>query len=216
MIKLYGTPISNYFSTAKLAFVEKGVPFEEVTVMPSQEPEVLAGSPMGKVPYIEVDGATLTETNVIFDYLEDVQPQPALYPSDPWAKGKVKELVRYVELYADTPARRHLPAVYFGKPVEPYEYEHVRPALEQGLAALKRLARFAPYIAGDTFTFADVTAFFQLRFTNMHTAKVYDWDIGDALPGLGAYLEMLSERPAVKAVNTAMQDAMAAFQNRKG
>ena len=214
MIKLYGTPVSNYFSTAKLAFVEKGVPFEEVTVMPSQKPEVLAGSPMGKIPYIEVDDATLTETNVIFDYLEDVQPQPALYPSDPWAKAKVKELVRYVELYADAPARRHLPAVYFGKPVNPYEYEHVRPALEQGLAALKRLARFEPYIAGDTFTFADVTAFFQLRFTNMHTAKVYDWDIGDVLPGLGAYLDMLSERPAVKAVNTAMQDAMAALQNK--
>lgn len=211
MITLYGTTISNYFNTAKLAFVEKNVPFEEISVMPGQEPEVLAASPMGKVPYIKVEGAALSETNVIFDYLEDIQPQPALYPGDPWARAKVKEIIRAVELYLDTPARRHLPTVYFGKPVDRYAYDQVRPALEQGLAALKRLARFEPYIAGDTFTFADVTAFFQLQFTNLHTAKVYDWDIGDALPGLDAYLEMLGERPAVKAVNTAMQDALAAF-----
>ena len=211
MITLYGTTISNYFNTAKLAFVEKNVPFEEISVMPGQEPEVLAASPMGKVPYIKVEGAALSETNVIFDYLEDIQPQPALYPGDPWARAKVKEIIRVVELYLDTPARRHLPTVYFGKPVDRYAYDQVRPALEQGLAALKRLARFEPYIAGDTFTFADVTAFFQLQFTNLHTARVYDWDIGDALPGLDAYLEMLGERPAVKAVNTAMQDALAAF-----
>ena len=211
MITLYGTTISNYFNTAKLAFVEKNVPFEEISVMPGQEPEVLAASPMGKVPYIKVEGAALSETNVIFDYLEDIQPQPALYPGDPWARAKVKEIIRAVELYLDTPARRHLPTVYFGKPVDQYAYDQVRPALEQGLAALKRLARFEPYIAGDTFTFADVTAFFQLQFTNLHTARVYDWDIGDALPSLDAYLEMLGERPAVKAVNTAMQDALAAF-----
>ena len=147
MIKLYGTTLSNYFSTAKAAFVEKNVPFEEVSIMPSQEPEVLALSPMGKVPYIEVDGTPLSETNVIFDYLEDIQPQPALYPGDPWARAKTKEIIRFVELYLDTPARRHLPTVYFGAPVDQTAYEHVRPELEKGLQAFKRLARFAPYIA---------------------------------------------------------------------
>ena len=88
MIKIYGTTLSNYYSTAKAALVEKGLAFEEVSIMPSQEPEVLAKSPMGKVPYIEIDGTPLTETNVIFDYLEDIQPQPALYPSDPWARAQ--------------------------------------------------------------------------------------------------------------------------------
>ena len=98
MIKLYGVTISNYYNTAKLALVEKGLAFEEVSMMPSQEPDVLAASPMGKVPYIECEGRTLSETNVIFDYLEDIQPQPALYPADPWARAKAKEIIRTVEL----------------------------------------------------------------------------------------------------------------------
>ena len=211
MIKLYGINLSNYFSTAKAAFVEKNVPFEEVSIMPSQEPEVLALSPMGKVPYIEVEGTPLSETNVIFDYLEDIQPQPALYPSDPWAKAKTKEIIRVVELYLDTPARRHLPSVYFGAPVDQTVYEQVRPDLDKGLRALTQLARFAPYIVGETFTFADITAYFQLRFTNLHTTKIYDWDITDDLPGLGAYLDMVGQRPSVKAVDAVMQDALAGF-----
>jgi glutathione S-transferase len=211
MIKLYGTTISNYYNTAKLALVEKDLPFEEVSIMPSQDPEVLAASPMGKVPYIEVDGATLIETNVIFDYLEDIQPHPTLYPNDPWAKAKAKEIIRVVELYLDLPARRHLGTVYFGAPVDQTAYEQVRPALDKGLRALKQLARFEPYIAGDTFTFADIAAYFQLRFTNLHTAKIYNWDITDTVPELAAYLAMVSERPSVNAVDSVMQEALVAF-----
>ena len=58
-IKLYGISISNYFSTAKAAVLEKNIEFEEVAMFPSDKPEVLASSPMGKVPYLEVDGKTL-------------------------------------------------------------------------------------------------------------------------------------------------------------
>jgi glutathione S-transferase len=214
MIKIYGTTLSNYYSTAKAALVEKGLAFEEVSIMPSQDPEVLAKSPMGKVPYVEVEDTTLTETNVIFDYLEDIQPQPALYPGDPWARAKTKEIIRFVELYLDTPARRHLPTVYFGAPVDQAAYETVRPLLENGLRALKQLGRFEPYIAGDTFTFADLTAYFELRFTNMHTTQIYDWDITTEVPGLGEYLHLVGERPAVNAVDAVMQRDFAAFKNK--
>ena len=214
MIKIYGTTLSNYYSTAKAALVEKGLAFEEVSIMPSQDPEVLAKSPMGKVPYIEVDGTTLTETNVIFDYLEDIQPQPALYPSDPWARAKAKEIIRFVELYLDAPARRHVPTVYFGAPVDQAAYDAARPLLETGLRALRQLVRFEPYIASDTFTFADLTAYFELRFTNLHTTQIYDWDITNDMPGLGEYLQMVGERPSVNAVDSVMQRDFAAFKNK--
>ena len=211
MIKLYGVTISNYYNTAKLALVEKGLAFEEVSMMPSQEPDVLAASPMGKVPYIECEGGTLSETNVIFDYLEDIQPQPALYPADPWARAKAKEIIRTVELYLDLPARRHLGTIYFGSPVDPIAFDEVRPALEKGLRALEQLSSFEPYIAGEAFTFADIAAYFQLRFTNLHTMKVYDWDVTGAMPGLRAYLDLIAERPSVDVVDSVAQKALDAF-----
>ena len=211
MIKLHGVTISNYYNTAKLALVEKGLAFEEVSMMPSQEPDVLAASPMGKVPYIECEGRTLSETNVIFDYLEDIQPQPALYPADPWARAKAKEIIRTVELYLDLPARRHLGTIYFGSPVDPIVFDEVRPALEKGLRALEQLSSFEPYIAGEAFTFADITAYFQLRFTNLHTMKVYDWDVTGAMPGLRAYLDLIAKRPSVDVVDSVAQKALDAF-----
>ena len=209
MITLHGIPISNYYNTVKLALIEKRIEFEEVKVFPGRDPELLAMSPMGKVPWIDIDGAPLSETNVIFDYLEDTHPQPALYPADPYARAKTKELIRVVELYLDAPARRHIAAVYFGKPVDDVVFAEVRPQLESGLAALTRLARFAPYIAGDTFTFADIAAYFQLGFTNLHTQTIYDWDITDSVPGLGDYLALLRERTSVATVDAVMQAAMA-------
>ena len=211
MIKLHGIGVSNYYNTAKLAFIEKGVEFEEVDVFPSDKPEVLAASPVGKVPWIEVDGENLSEVNAIFDYLEDINPEPALYPSDPFARAKVKELIRILELYIDLPARRHIAAVYFGASVDPVAFEEARPAIEKGLSALKQRAKFGPYIAGKEFTFADITAYFQLGFTNMHTQAIYDCDITETMPELGEYLTMLGKRESVTAVAGAMQKAMAAF-----
>ncbi len=214
MITLHGIPISNYYNTVKLALIEKQLEFEEVKVFPGRDPEVLAVSPMGKVPWIDIDGAPLSETNVIFDYLEDIQPQPPLYPADPYARAKTKELIRLVELYLDAPARRHIAAVYFGKPVDDVTYEQVRPQLESGLAALTRLARFAPYIAGDKFTYADIAAYFQLGFTNLHTQKIYNWDITDSVPGLRDYLALLGERATLAAVDAQMQAAMAKMRSK--
>ena len=211
MVKIHGIAISNYYSTAKVALIEKDMPYEDVSIMPSEKPEVLAASPMGKVPYLDVDGSTLSETNVIFDYLEEVKPQPALYPSDAWARAKTKEIIRTVELYLDTPARRHLPTVYFGAPVNQTASEEVRPAVEKGLRAFQQLAQFSPYVAGDTFTFADIVTYFQIRFTNLHMKKIYNWDISDSVPGLAAYLEMIGQRPSIKAVDTVMQQSLAKF-----
>ena len=214
MVKLHGVSSSTYFSSAKAAFLEKNVPFEEVTVFPSQNDTVLAASHMGKVPWIEVDGEILTETNVIYDYLEDISPEPRLYPIDPWKRAKVKELIRVIELYFDTPARRHIGAVYFGQEVDPSAKEQVRPAIENGLRALNHLALFSPYIAGDTFTFADITAYFMLNFTQMHTTKIYDWDmIGDSTV-LKDYIDFIGERESLKELTANMQVGFEALASK--
>lgn len=214
MIKLYGPSISNYFSAAKAALLEKELPFEEIKMFPSQEGKVISMNPMGKVPFIEVDGKVLSETNVMFDYFEDIKPEPPLYPSDPWARAKAKELIRVVELYLDAPARKHIAAVYFGGKVDPATAAAVKPDLDKGVRTLKALARFTPYIAGDAFTFADIAAYFQIRFTNLHTRKVYAWDILDDVPGMSAYLGMVGERTSIKAVDAVMQRDFNTFVNK--
>jgi glutathione S-transferase len=88
MIRLCGFRISNYHNKVRIALLEKGVAFEEdENVKPSQEGEYLAKSPMGKVPYLEVDGTRIRESSAILEYLEDAYPQKPLLPSDPVARA---------------------------------------------------------------------------------------------------------------------------------
>jgi glutathione S-transferase len=151
---------------------------------------------------------------VIYDYLEDINPEPRLYPIDPWQRAKVKEIIRVIELYLDAPARRHIGAVYFGQEVDPSAKEQVRPAIENGLRALNHLALFSPYISGETFTFADITAYFMLNFTQMHTAKIYGWDMIGDTPALKDYLDFIGDRESLKELTANMQAGFEALASK--
>ena len=64
MFKLCGFRISNYHNKVLIALLEKGVPYEEdCTVMPSQESDYLARSPMGKVPYADRKSTRLNSSH---------------------------------------------------------------------------------------------------------------------------------------------------------
>ena len=115
-IKLHGMYLSNYYNVVKTVLLEKGIVFEEVNQSPSQEDGYLGKSPMGKVPCLETEAGYLTETSVILEYLDDLGEGPSFYPEDRFQKAKVRELIRYLELYIELPARRLYGEVFFGKP----------------------------------------------------------------------------------------------------
>ena len=77
----------------------------------------------------------------------------------------------------------------------------VRTQLEKNIAAFKRLVKFAPYAAGDSFTQADCAAFASLPVVGMATRAVYGEDL---LLAAGVdykpYIKMISERPSAQKV----------------
>ncbi len=196
-IKLHGISLSNYYCILKAIMLEQGIAFEEVEVKPNREPDFLARSPMGKVPCIETAQGFLTETGVIIDYLDAVGEGPGLYPADPFARAKTRELMRHIELYIELPARRLYGEVFFNRPARAEEKEAVRKLLERGFASLATLASFDPYLAGDQITYAD----FYFRFTvGLATAvcrKALDWDAYNELPNIRALLELLDRRESI-------------------
>src|SRR5213079_1225949 len=174
MLKLCGFHISNYHNKVRIALLEKGVPFEEdPSCAPCQEDEFLARTPMGKVPFLELDGTTLAESQVICEYLEEAYPQKSLYPADPLARAKVRELISVIELHVELVARRLYGQVFFGKPVDDALKQAVEKDLAKGLRALKQLVRFSPYIAGKELTLADCSAFVSLPLVSLSTKLAY-------------------------------------------
>lgn len=211
MIKLYGFAISNYYNMVKVTLEEKGIAYQEVATMPSQESAYTAKSPMGKVPCIETDQGFLSETAAILDYLEDLKPTPRLYPADPFARAKNREMIRVTELYVELAARRHFQHLFFGAPRNEAAMEEVKPQIEKGVAALKQLGSFKPFLAGAELTYADIYAYYSFPYANMVTQKLYNWDIVAAIPGLKEALAGVGARAGAKKADADQQVAMAAF-----
>ena len=204
MIKLYGFPVSNYYNIAKAALLEAGVEFEDIRTIPSQEDDYLAVSPMGKVPAMEVDGTVFTEASVMVDYVAE-HLGGSLYPDDPVARAQVRELMRYVDLYIDLAARPCFREALFGGTVADAIKEKSKADLEQGVAALKRRARFAPYIAGAEPSYADFAAYFSIPLANMVAKRLFDWDFMADWPELTAMMEKLAERQSVATIEASRQ-----------
>src|SRR5690625_1142060 len=200
MLKLYGFSVSNYYNVVKAALLEKGMDFEEVEAYTPLNGEILKISPMGKVPCLETAQGALTESQVMLDYLEEVQPEPALYPSDAFARAKVRELLKVIELYLELPARRLYPEVFFGRKVSDETKAEVRPELEKGVKALSHLARFEPYIAGETFGYADIAACIHFPLVRDVSKRIYDTDVLASIEGVDDYLKRIRERPSMQRV----------------
>lgn len=202
MITLCGFSISNYYNKVKLALLEKGVPFEEERVMTGSKDEaVLAASPLGKVPFIRTPQGALCESQVIVDWIEAAYPNPPLVPADPFAAAKVRELATFIDLHLELVARELYAQAFFGGTVSEGTQARVRKQLERHIPAFKRLASFAPYVAGDRFTLADCSAWVSLPLVGMATKTVYGEDLL-AAQGVDwkAYVKLVGERPSAQRV----------------
>jgi glutathione S-transferase len=209
MIKLYGFAISNYYNMVKMALLEKGMEFEEINVRPNQEADFLSRSPMGKVPCLETEQGFLTETEVIIDYLDSLGFGPSFYPHDAFEKAKVRELMRYLELYIELPARRLYGDVFFGRPASDTEKESVRKDLNKGFLALANVAKFNPYLAGEDMTYADFYFLFSVGLVTRVTKKALDWDLYTTEPRIKTLLDLLEQRDSVKTIRQHQRQAAA-------
>jgi glutathione S-transferase len=202
VIKLCGFRISNYHNKVRIALLERGIPFDEdCEVKPSQKDEYTAKSPMGKVPYLEVDGERIRESGVILEYLEDAFAQKPLLPKEPLARARVRELIVFIELHLELVARRLYGGLFFGGKFSDETKAQVEKDLAKGVRALKAVAKFEPFIAGTELTLADCAAFVHLPLVSLVTKTAYGRDFLEDIPQVRPYLKMLGERPAFARVN---------------
>jgi glutathione S-transferase len=211
VIQLCGFRISNYHNKVRIALLEKGIAFDEDSgVHPSQKDEYLLKSPMGKVPYLEVDGARIRESAVILEYLEDAYPQKPLLPRDPLERARVREIVVFLELHLELVVRRLYGGLFFGGSFSDETRQQVEKGVAKGVRALKALARFEPFIAGKELTIADCAAFVHLPIVTLVTKQAFGRDYLEDIPQVKPYLRMLGERPAFARVNEDRKAASAA------
>jgi len=211
MLVLCGFAISNYYNKVKLALLEKGVEFtEEVVANGKKSEQILEATPLGKVPFIRTEHGTLCESQAIMDYIESRYPNPPLVPADAWGAAKVRELITFIDLHIELVVRELYGKAFFGGEISEGNAARVRKLLTKNIAGFKQLAKFAPYVAGDTFTQADCAAFASLPIASMATKAVYGEDLL-AAAGIDwkPYIKLIGERPSAQRVVADRKEAQA-------
>ncbi|RZJ42930.1 MAG: maleylacetoacetate isomerase, partial [Brevundimonas sp.] len=70
----------------RIALALKGLTYDQtghdLRTGAQKAPDYVALNPQGMVPALQVDGAILTQSPAILEWLEETHPDPALLPSD--------------------------------------------------------------------------------------------------------------------------------------
>jgi glutathione S-transferase len=107
-IKLYGTPPSPPSHSARLMLEHKGLDHKMVWLLPGLWPALLRtrGFRGGTVPAMKIDGRRLQSSRAISRALEELQPEPPLFPADPTRRLEVEEAERWGDEVLQPAARR--------------------------------------------------------------------------------------------------------------
>ena len=94
---VYGIPGSHPVRAARLMLDHKGIPYKLVQVPNvACRPALRAmGFPQGTVPAIKLDGRKLQQTLGISRALDEIRPEPPLFPADATARARVEEAERW-------------------------------------------------------------------------------------------------------------------------
>jgi glutathione S-transferase len=162
-----------------------------------------AKSPFAKVPALELmDGRVLTETRAICTYLEGLHPEPNLMGVDYAERAFIEMADRRVELYmlgGFANAIRHThPGLATLEQPQFADFGRSQGEKAREVAAVfDQLLQKQPWMAGDRFTIADITAFCGLEFAR-GLAKFVPAEAG--LHALQEWRDRVAARPSAKVV----------------
>jgi glutathione S-transferase len=161
-LEIIGTPLSNFVRTARMAALEKGVPYELIEVAPRSD-QANAIHPGGMIPVLRHGDRTLFESRAITRYIDEAFEGPPLMPRDPWQAAQAEQWLAYVATSVDKAVIRELVHAYFfsRKPDKSPDREIVDRAskrVQRQFATLGKAVEKTGYLSGDSFGLADMYA----------------------------------------------------------
>lgn len=107
MLILHAIPVSLYSAKLRLVLRAKGLAWDECPPDGGYgSAEWLARIPSGNLPVLVHDGVTIADSEAAAEYLNEVFPDPALLPSDPVARARMRERGRFHDTRLEPELRR--------------------------------------------------------------------------------------------------------------
>jgi len=202
-MKIYNSQTAPNPRRVRIFLAEKGiqVPYEEVDInnAVNRAPEFRKKNPLGTLPVLELDdGTCIAESVAICRYFEELQPNPPLMGVDGRDRAIVEMWQRRMEFEFLLPiadAFRHRHEFFKGRIAQVPEYAEVqRQNAESRLAWLNEVLADRPFIAGERFTIADITALCAIDFGRVSKIRLQPDQ-----RHLARWHEAVSARPSAKA-----------------
>jgi glutathione S-transferase len=163
-MKVYGHPLSTCTRKVLMTLEEKGATADVVTLDllagEHRAPAHLARHPFAKIPVLDDDGFMLFESRAILRYLDARLERSPLTPASARARARMEQWLSVDQAYVSP----HLTVLVgelvvkkmLGAEVDGAAVERARADLGKALAAIDD-ALTTPFLAGDTFSLADVS-----------------------------------------------------------
>jgi glutathione S-transferase len=168
-----------------------------------KQPDFLRMNPSGKVPVLELDdGRALGESVAICRYLEALKPEPNLMGRDAWETSRIEMVNRQLEFELFAPIGKAWVNGPIVAQMAPGRFEQLPRVKEQGenetrrfYSRLDQQLESAPYMAGDRFTIADISALCMIDFAT----QLVDLKPDEEHRQLWDWHRRVSERPSANA-----------------
>lgn len=205
-MKLYISPRAPNPRRVQMFIAEKGISaIEEVVVEIGSDQHrsaaYVAKSPLAKVPVLELDdGRVLGETRAICTWLEGHYPEPNLMGMDADERAFIEMADRRMELYVFSGIANCIRHTHPGlAPLEQPQFpefgrsqgEKVRTVLHWLDAELGT----QPFVAGERFTIADITAFCAIEFAR---GLMKFRPAAEGMANLQSWRDRIAARPSAK------------------
>jgi glutathione S-transferase len=188
----------------RIFLAEKAVAYETIEVsiaaFAHQTPEFRKKNPLALLPVLELaDGRILRESMAICRYIEELHPEPNLFGADSWERAQIEQWNRHAELELLIPIAqvfRNTNAYWHGKIKQSPEFgEIMREVLCTRFDWIDSELAQRPYLAGQRFTVADITALCGIDFGKTSNIRIK----AETHPNLAAWHARVSSRPSAKA-----------------
>ena len=99
-MKLHSWAVSPYSARVRMQVYAKGLTGIAIEEPPTYfTPKFYQDHPIGRIPFLEIDGETIPESAVIAEYLEELYPEPSLLGATPRENAHVRTLARIGDIY---------------------------------------------------------------------------------------------------------------------
>jgi glutathione S-transferase len=215
MINVHSFPGSPYGRAVLVTCIEKNVPYRLQPIPPGghRQPTFLELHAFSKIPAIEDGDFRLYETQAIFRYIDVAYGSPrSLTPSDPKAEARMNQVIGIIDCYFFAPnsgmtlGLNRVVAPKIGFPVDEAAAVAAIPRTRYCIEVLAGFLEHGAYMAGDTFSLADIHAGCHLELLSR------DPEANEMIQrtSIGPWLERLEARPSFVSTTWEQVAAMAA------